>query len=149
MARSCMSRTGWFKHLVRLSAPWCVIAISQIAHNVPFCGPGIVFSRYLRSAKLGIPRARSTQELRGMVAFSPKITRMEKLSFHMVVTGKNSIVAFSLRALVFCRAARHAAASCHHSLATTLLRVMVLAVEIQCQHGGDASLQQLMMNSIR
>ena len=57
-----MSRTGWFKHLVRLSAPWCVIAISQIAHNVMFCGP-----------------------LRGMVAFSPKITRMEKLSFHMVV----------------------------------------------------------------
>ena len=146
MARSCMSRTGWFKHLVRLSAPWCVIAISQIAHNVPFCGPGIVFSRYLRSAKLGIPRARSTQELRGMVAFSPKITRMEKLSFHMVVTGKNS-----LRALVFCRAARHAAAaaSCHHSLAASLLWVMVLAVGIQCQHGRYASLQQRMMNSIR
>ena len=90
-----------------------------------------------------------------MVAFSPKITRMEKLrgiivlSFHMVVTGLNSIVAFSLHAVVFCRAARHAAASCHHSLATTLLWVMVLAVEIQCQQGGYASLQQLMMNSIR
>ena len=71
-----------------------------------------------------------------MVAFSHKITRMEKLrgiivlSFHMVVTGLNSIVAFSLHAVICCRAARHAVASCHHTLTTTLLWVMVLAAEI-------------------